>query len=137
MNINRVQVFGHAAHSTFHCSKTTYTAVPSTLSAQNPDQMFPDPLPGTERRYKIEVSFAVNHDQSISLRMQDSANPITDWEATFIGGHAPNAWWSWSTQRISPGLNGPWNRQHQLEMKCSDADAYLGGVWIVIEDVIP
>jgi len=137
MNVYRIQVFGHAAHSLFHCSSTTYTGVPSTYSATLFQNLVP-PLPvGMERKYRVEVSFATNHDEMIYLRVHDPANNITDWEIDLQGGHAPNAWWSWGTESISPGSNGPWNRQHHLEMKCSDADAYLGSVWIVIEDVIP
>ena len=133
MNIYRVQVFGHAHHSSFYCTSTSYEAVPNTFAAQS--GQFPAPVPGTQRRYRVEVSFAVNWDRVIYLRMRDPANNLVAWEHSFQGGHAPNSWWSWgTTPRFS--VWNPWPRQYQLEMRASDTSgAYLGSVWIVAEDI--
>lgn len=137
MNVYRAQIFGHAFHDSFYSTHTSYVEVPGTLSAQGGPSRFPEPAPGTQRRYRIEVSFAVNHDQTIYLRVRDPRNDITRWEASFQGGHAPNSWWSWGTSTITPWWL-PWPRQHRLEMKCSDTSgAYLGSVWLVAEDIIP
>jgi hypothetical protein len=137
MNSYRVQVFGHAAHNLFHCTSTSYVGIPGTYSGVLVQDVFPAPVSGTERRYRVEVSFTTNHDEEISLRVHDPANNRSEWELVLQGGHSPNTWWRWSTQVITPSLNGPWYRQYQLEMKCSDADAYLGSLWIVVEDVTP
>ena len=140
VNVYRAQIFGHAFHNAFYCTSTSYVQVPGTYSAYSsggpPLNLFPEPAPGTVRRYRIEVTFAVNHSRTIYLRMRDPWNNMNAWELSFTGGYASNSWWTWCTKNFSPWYNGPWPRQHGLEMRCSDSSgAYLGAVWLIAEDV--
>ena len=134
VNAYRAQIFGHAAHDLYYTTSNEYLRVPNTRSAQH-DQ-FPAPAPGTQRWYRLEVSFAVAHDQQIHLRMRDGTNNIIAWEHGFTGGYAPNTWWSWAT---TPRFtrHRPWNRQHDLEMRAAASGAYLGSVWLIAEDIVP
>jgi hypothetical protein len=137
VNSYRVQVFGHAGHTLFSTDSTSYVPVPGTFPAQI--SRFPAPASGTSRVYRVEVSFAVDWDRIIRLRLRDPWNERTKWEFSFQGGHAPNSWWSWNTTpRFTVEWPDAWPRQHQLEMKNSDNTvAHLGSVWIVAEDIIP
>jgi len=140
INIYRVQVFGHIGHDLLDITSTTYVEVPGTFSSINGP--FPLPAAGTIRWYRVEVLFAVNHDEVIYLRMKDPFNTyLPTWEHSFQGGHATNEWWTWST---TPRFSlsdleedyGIWGRQSHLEVKAlTTSKAYLGSVWIVAEDL--
>jgi hypothetical protein len=140
VNSYRIQVYGHAGHDPFSINSTDYVQVPGTFAAMN--LPFPAAAAGTTRYWRVEASFAVNHDRVITLRLHDPANSDTMWEHSFTGGHASNAWWSWGTTAqffiAFPDVQQGWKRQFGLEMKSSDTDtAYLGSVWVIAEDVLP
>lgn len=133
----RIQMFGHAAHTIFETTSQEYVVIPGTECA---GISLPSVAEGANRYFRIELSFAGNHDDLVWLRSFDSANSITDWELKFKAGHYPIKGWSWgTTPRIkfftTPHL--PWQRQHHLELKTDDSRGVkLGGAWVVVEDII-
>tara|TARA_R110002096_G_C14369376_1_gene704723 strand:- start:35 stop:544 length:510 start_codon:yes stop_codon:yes gene_type:complete len=129
----RLPIFGHAGHSLFRTNSTSFIDVPGTY--------------GTtyflgQGRYRLEVAFATDHDGEISLRMFDPANPTqpAEWEFNFIGGHAPDSWWSFQTTEAFSLTRGrdPWPRQSTLQARSIDGSSFnLGSVTLVVEDFAP
>jgi hypothetical protein len=128
----RVPIFGHAAHDPFGFSSTEYVDVPNTYSSSYLD---------FTGRCRLEVVFATNHDQSIEIRMFDPANPSFPpvWLFEFKGGHAPNSWWNFQvTDGFSLSWRDPWPRQNTLQVRSpGGSPAILGGVVLVVEDMVP
>ena len=130
----RIELFGHSAHSAFTCNSTEYEAVPGTFDAHWTLPVPPVPA-GAQRYFRIETSFAVNHDRIIWLRMRDPANNLTNWEYPSRADTLPTVGGVGElTVRFKHWNRGP--PANQLEIKASDTSgAILGSVWLVVEDV--
>lgn len=128
----RVPIFGHAAHDPFAFASTEFVDVPNTYSSS---------FSSLRGRCRLEVVFATNHDQSIEIRMFDPANPSFPpvWLFELKGGHAPNSWWNFQvTDGFSLSWQDPWPRQNTLQVRSpGGTPAILGGVVLVVEDIVP
>lgn len=127
----RIPIFGHAAHSPFACNSTEFIEVPNTYSSS---------VSSINGKFRLEVVFATNHDQSIAIRMFDPANPALPptWSFEFKGGHAPNSWWNFQVTDTFDMSFDPWPRQSTLQMKSVEgSQSILGSVVIVVEELSP
>jgi len=124
----RITLFGHAKHREFLCRSTEFIDVPDTYSSS---------IVFGKVKFRLEVTFATNHDCLLGLRMFDPANPqiASTWYIELKGGHAPNTWWNYQVSDSILLTGDPWPRQSTLQMKSLDgSEAILGSVVIVVEE---